>query len=116
CNVGVYYDAGHTGTVNKADIFGANYFGVLVNGDAGIVTVNILNSSIHDIGETPPNGTQHGNAIYYRGFFAVSRVRGTISGNKIWNYQKGGIIANGKGTQVDVVGNVVTGLGHVDFI
>lgn len=116
CNVGVYYDAGHSGTVKKADIFGANYFGVLVNGDAGIVTVNILNSSIHDIGETPLNGTQHGNAIYYRGFYAVSRVRGTISGNKIWNYQKGGIIANGKGTQVEVVGNLVTGAGQVTFI
>jgi hypothetical protein len=40
CNIGVYYDTG-VGTIDQADIFGSNYFGVLVNGDANIVAVNI---------------------------------------------------------------------------
>ncbi len=39
CNIGVYYDAGNTGSIKKAEIFGSNYFGVLVNGDAGSVKV-----------------------------------------------------------------------------
>lgn len=115
CNIGVYYDHG-IGMVNKADIHGANYFGILVNGDAGVVSVDIKNSTIHDIGETPHNGTQHGVAIYYRGFFAVSAVTGNITGNKIFGYQKGGIVANGQGTRVNVMDNVVTGDGHVTFI
>lgn len=117
CNVGVYYDEqGAGGTVKNAEIFGANYFGVLVNGDAGTVNVDIVGSAIHDIGEFPHNGTQHGVAIYYRGFFEVSAVTGKLSGNQIYNYQKGGIVANGMGTQVIITGNTVTGDGHVNYI
>ena len=116
CNVGVYYDAGHSGLVQNADIHGANYFGVLVDGDAGAAAVDVLDSSIHDIGESPLNGAQHGVAIYYRGFFAESNVTGQISGNQITGYQKGGIVANGEGTVVTVSGNTVVGSGHVDFI
>ncbi len=117
CNVGVYYDNnGAGGTVKAAEIFGSNYFGVLVNGDAGAVSVDILSSTIHDIGENPRNGSQHGVAVYYRGFFAVSAATGKISGNQIYGYQKGGIVANGQGTQVAVTHNTVTGDGHVDFI
>lgn len=52
CNIGVYYGAGATGTVNVADIFGANYFGVVNDG----ADINISNSDIHDIGEAPLNG------------------------------------------------------------
>lgn len=29
CNIAVYYDAGASGVVKNADVFGANYFGVL---------------------------------------------------------------------------------------
>src|SRR5437764_978005 len=58
CNIGVYYDHG-TGAVNGANIHGANYFGVVVNGDANAVGVDITNSQIHNIGEMPLNGTQH---------------------------------------------------------
>jgi hypothetical protein len=63
CNIGVYYDNTTTGNVTGANISGANYFGLLVNGDVGTVKVNVTNSAIHDIGETPLNGTQHGTAI-----------------------------------------------------
>lgn len=117
CNVGVYYDhTGAGGTVKGATIHGANYFGVLVNGDGGVVNVDILNSVIEDIGEVPHNGAQHGVAVYYRGFFSVSTVTGKISGNTIRRYQKGGIVANGPGTQVMISDNTVQGDGHVTFI
>jgi hypothetical protein len=55
-------------------------------------------------------------AIYYRGFFDVSSATGKITGNQIYGYQKGGIVANGQGTHVNVSDNVVTGDGHVVFI
>jgi hypothetical protein len=114
CNVGVYYDSTHTGNVTGANIHGANYYGVVVNGDAGAVTTNVKTSSIHDIGETPLNGTQHGNAIYYRAL-GTGTATGVISGNTITNYQKGGITANGKVTAT-ITNNHVTGQGPVDYI
>ena len=114
CNIGVYYDNG-TGSVNKADIYGANYFGVVVNGDVNNVSVNVQNSSIHDIGEYPLNGDQHGVSIYYRGFGAGS-ASGKIWGNTLTNYQKGGIVANGLGTTADIRNNTVTGQGPVNWI
>jgi hypothetical protein len=117
CNIVIYYDnSGAGGTIRNAELFGANYFGVVVNGDAGAVNVDITSSSIHVIGEVPHNGTQHGVAIYYRGFFDVSAATGKITGNQISAYQKGGIVANGQGTHVNITDNVVTGDGHVIFI
>jgi hypothetical protein len=115
CNIAVYYDTG-VGTVDHANIFGSNYFGVLVNGDASIVAVNITNNAIHDIGERPLNGTQHGAGIYYRSFFAGGSATGGVSGNTLTNYQKGGIVANGEGTNVTISGNTVTGQGPVLYI
>ena len=97
-------------------IFGDNYFGVVANGDAGNISLDILNSNIHDIGESPRNGTQHGVGIYWRAFFAAGNVKGRIVGNTITGYQKGGIVTNGVGTQVNIFDNTVTGDGHVNFI
>lgn len=114
CNVGVYYNNG-SGAVNGATIHGANYFGVLVNGDVNQVAVNVQNSTIHDIGETPLNGSQHGVAIYYRDF-GTGATSGQISNNDIYNYQKGGIVTNGTGTSVTVQNNTVTGQGPVNYI
>jgi hypothetical protein len=108
CNIGVYFDTG-TGLINGADIHGANYFGVVVNG----AVVDVTDSSIHDIGETPLNGSQHGVGIYYA---YGSTSSGTIAGNTIWNYQKGGIVANGSGVSVAIRNNVVTGQGPVSWI
>jgi hypothetical protein len=114
CNVGVYFDAYHAGRVDSADVYGANYFGVLVNGDNGPVRVDVQDSFVHHIGEVPHNGAQHGVAIYYRGF--AYSVKGTIQNNWIWDYQKGGIVANGDFADVTITNNYVTGDGHVNFI
>lgn len=114
CNIGVYYDNTTSGNVTNATIFGANYFGVFVNGDVGAVSVNVTGSSIHDIGETPLNGSQHGTGIYYRALGAGS-ASGNVSGNTVSHYQKNGITANGS-VSATITKNVVTGEGPVDYI
>lgn len=115
CNIGVYYDASTpAGNVTAgANIFGANYYGVAVNGDVGSVSVNVTNATIHDIGETPLNGSQHGTAIYYRAFGGAAS--GTISGNTVTHYQKNGITLNGN-VSATVTKNTVTGEGPVPYI
>jgi parallel beta-helix repeat protein len=113
CNVGVYYDNTTSGNVTGANIFGANYFGVVVNGDVGTVSVNVTGSAIHDIGETPLNGSQHGNAIYYRAF--GGSASGTISDNTVTDYQKNGITINGN-VSATIANNTVTGEGPVPYI
>jgi hypothetical protein len=113
CNIGVYYDSTHSGNVTGADIFGANYFGVVVNGDVGAVSVNVTGSTVHDIGETPLNGSQHGTAIYYRALGSGS-ASGTISGNTVTHYQKNGITMNGN-VSAGITKNTVTGEGPVDY-
>lgn len=115
CNIGVYI-SGVDATIDSADISGANYFGVLVNGDSGTPSASITNSNIHDIGESPLNGTQHGVAIYFRSFFLTGSASGTVSNNTLTNYQKGGIVANGQGVNVAITDNIVTGQTAVDYI
>jgi nitrous oxidase accessory protein NosD len=109
CNIGVYYDSTTLpGNVTPgSEIFGATYYGVLVNG----TSVNVTGSSVHDIGETPLNGVQHGNAIVY-----LSGASGTISGNTVSHYQKNGITVRDAGSSASVVNNVVTGEGPVTYI
>jgi hypothetical protein len=131
CNIGVYYDDSTTSaTVNAADISGANYFGVVVNGGTGThaIAVNVTGSAIHGIGETPLNGAQHGNAIFYingstssseddsRTCGATTKTTGTISGNTVSAYQKNGITAKCPGVSVTITGNTVTGAGAVTDI
>jgi hypothetical protein len=113
CNVGVYYDNTTSGNVTGATIFGANYFGVVVNGDVGAVSVDVTGSAIHNIGETPFNGDQHGNAIYYRAF--GGSASGVISGNTVMHYQKNGITVNGN-VSATIANNSVVGEGPVDYI
>jgi hypothetical protein len=115
CNIGVYI-SNVDAKIDIADISGANYFGVVVDGDSGSPSASITNSNIHDIGETPLNGTQHGVGIYFRSFFLTGSASGTISNNTFTNYQKGGIVANGQGVNVAITDNVVTGQGPVDYI
>src|SRR5436190_3121492 len=118
CNIGVYYGPGVTGNIDTAEIFGANYFGV-VNREGN---VTITDSNIHNIGETPFNGAQHGVAVYYATVTFDSNcdtagtTLGTIEGNTISNYQKGGITVNCSGTNATVTDNSVTGLGRVNYI
>jgi hypothetical protein len=115
CNIGVYYDGTVPGNVTGATIFGANYFGVVVNGDAGTPSVNVTGSTIRDIGESPltGQGSQHGTAIYYRAF--GGSASGTISNNTVTNYQKNGITTSGN-VSATVSNNTVTGQGPVSWI
>lgn len=114
CNIGVYIDHGSV-NVNGAEVFGANYFGVVVNDDANVVSTDVVQSSIHDIGEKPLNGTQHGVAVYYRAFMTGKAI-GRIANNNVFKYQKSGISVNGKGASSNIDGNTVTGQGPVDYI
>lgn len=117
CNIGVYYGPDSTGSVSGADVSGANYFGVLVNR----ATVDITKSQIHNIGEVPLNGAQHGNAVVY-----INGATGTISGSTVSKYQKNGITISGKdadnvavaspATDVKVLNNTVTGEGPISYI
>lgn len=121
CNIGIYFGPGVTGTVSGADIHGANYFGVVSHK----ANVNIMNSTIHDIGEIPINGTQHGVAVYYATVdtsptavvcSSTGTTSGLVEGNTISSYQKGGIVANCGGTTMTIRDNTVAGLGPVPFI
>ena len=126
CNIGIFFGPGTSGTVDSSDVSGANYFGILVSGDIvdssgnatspGATSVDVTNSVVHNIGENPFNGTQHGVAIYYRACASGSSATGTISNNAISSYQKGGITVNCPGAAASVSGNTVAGLGPVPYI
>jgi hypothetical protein len=107
CNIGAYFDAANPGSVDGANISGANYYGVLNNGD----NVNVTDSTINGIGESPLNGAQHGNAIVYE-----NGGTGEVSGNTVTHYQKNGITIRGTDTTASVLDNVVTGEGPIDYI
>ncbi|HVA85495.1 MAG TPA: right-handed parallel beta-helix repeat-containing protein [Candidatus Saccharimonadales bacterium] len=117
CNIGVYYGPGTSGSVSGANIFGANYYGVVANA----ASVSVSNTSIHDIGETPLNGDQHGVGVLYTtidqaGTHTGASATGTLSGTTITNYQKNGVVVSGTGAAVTVQGNTVTGQGPVNYI
>lgn len=112
CHIGVYYGPGDSGVVSHADIYGASYFGVVARQAA----VDVLHSSVHDIGDSPNfTGSQHGVAIYFATVNATTSLceagttTGRIVGNKVWRYQKNGITANCDGTSVEIRNNVVAG-------
>jgi hypothetical protein len=117
CNIGVYYGPGTSGSVSDADISGANYYGVVANAAA----VDVTHTSIHDIGETPLNGSQHGVGVLYTtidqaGVSTGSAATGTLSGTTITNYQKNGVVVSGPGASVTVQNNTVTGQGRISYI
>lgn len=117
CNIGVYYAPGTTGTVSDADIHGANYYGVVANA----AHVTVADSQIHDIGESPFNGTQHGVGVLYTtvdqsGAPTGSAATGTLSGSTITGYQKNGVVVSGPRASVTVQDNTVTGQGPVGYI
>jgi hypothetical protein len=117
CNIAVYIDATHPGSVTNADISGTDYYGVVVNG----VAANVTGSKVHRIGDSPFDGMQHGNAILY-----INGASGTISGNSVYDFQKNGITVSGKDannnviskptTSASVTNNTVTGEGPIDYI
>ena len=117
CNIGVYYAPGTSGTVTAANIHGANYYGVVANA----AMVNVTNSSIHNIGEVPFDGTQHGVGVLYTTINQAlgntgPSATGTLSGNTIKLYQKNGVVVSGTGAVVTVQNNTVTGNGKVNYI
>ena len=69
----------------------------------------MADSTIRNIGEDPFNGSQHGVGILYTG------SSGTISGNTVSLYQKGGIVAR-DGGKVVISDNTVTGEGGITYI
>jgi len=112
CDIGVYFATAGSVTAG-AEIFGARYFGVVNDG----TSVTVEGASVHDIGNRPFDGTQHGVGIYF-----TNGGTGTIDGNAVWAYQKGGIVVNGTSatsgaaTTATITNNAVTGLGPVAFI
>jgi hypothetical protein len=106
CDIGVYFATPGSVTAG-AEIFGARYFGVVDDG----TSVTVEGASIHDIGNKPFDGTQHGVGIYF-----TNGGSGGIDGNTVSAYQKGGIVVNGAGTTASVTNNTVSGLGPVVFI
>jgi len=106
CDIGVYF--AKPGSVTPgAQIFGARYFGVVNDG----TSVTVAGASIHDIGNKPFDGTQHGVGIYF-----TNGGSGAVDGSTVSAYQKGGIVVNGAGTTATVTNNTVSGLGPVVFI
>ena len=113
CDIAVYNPT----RVTNANIHGARYYGVVVNGG----NVNTTNSKVHQIGENPFDGTQHGRAILY-----INGASGTISGNKVYDFQKNGIEVRGvtadasthsaTRTSATIANNVITGQGPIDYI
>jgi len=111
CDIGVYNPT----KVINADIHGARFYGVVVNGPS---TVNTTNSRVHQIGETPFDGMQRGRAILY-----INGADGTISGNTVYTFQKNGIevrgmTADGSAPASDtsfatIANNVIVGRGHL---
>ncbi len=102
CDIGVYFGPGARGTVEDAEIFGASLYGVAVIGDAGEVIVDVQDSWIHDVGLV---------GVYYRAYSPFGNASGRVDNTRFERYGKGGIVANGEGTQVAVTGNVVLGAG-----
>jgi len=119
CNIGVYFGPGKNGSLNGATIHGSNYYGVVVQQ----AKVNVKDSNVYQIGETPLNGDQHGVGIYYatvagvtNGDCTTGSTKGTVDGNSVSSYQKAGIVVDCTGSNVTVENNIVQGQGPVNYI
>lgn len=116
CDIGVYYNlAGNGDTLSGVTVENATQYGVFVDDVGGPVNVNVTDDHITNIGDHPFDGVQYGVGIYYYGF-GTAAATGTIDGNTIDQYQKGGIVVNGSQASATVTNNQVTGLGPVNFI
>jgi len=84
------------------------------------VTVSISGATVYNIGAHTgtlftPNGAQYGIGIIYDSGPGGPTAQGTINSTLVYAYQKGGIEAN-HNSNVTTTNNIITGLGHVDFI
>jgi hypothetical protein len=94
-----------TGTLADVCDDGADRLrGILFDGASGSIT----NNEIFNLNQGA-SGCQEGNAIEVRNFGAsLSTIRVTIDGNKVTNYQKTGVVANGD-VDATITDNTVTG-------
>jgi hypothetical protein len=101
-----------TGTLADICDAGADRLrGILFDGASGSIT----NNEVFNLNQGA-SGCQEGNAIEVRNFgSSPSTVRVTIDGNKVTNYQKTGIIANGD-TDATITDNTVTGGAPLSYI
>jgi hypothetical protein len=118
CDVGVFIPNTVSDVTVSATIHDANQYGVFadggVYGEPNATSIAVQGSTVYDIGNHvngvfSPNGVQTGFGVYFS-----AGVTGSITGNTIYNYQKGGIVVfylTGP-----VTDNNVTGLGPVKFI
>lgn len=103
---------------------GTETFGALVLDHASATITNNTVSNISDPVASHLLGCQHGLAILVGAYYwytvdGAGALNGratindaasaTISGNRVWGYQKNGITAKGAGTVVSITGNMVSG-------
>jgi hypothetical protein len=110
CDIGIFYNNSGTATLDNVSVFGAKYYGVLSDG-AAVITNIVDNSSVYDIGDQPLSGAQHGIDVAFR-----DGAGGTLRDSLVYDYQKGGVLATGSGTNVSVLSNVVEGVGPTPLI
>ncbi len=110
CDIGVYIPSGSTVTVT-ATVHDANQVGVFNDGGTATITGStITNTGNHVSGTFSPNGVQTGIGVYFS-----ASATGSIAGNTISQYQKGGIDVRDLDS-VFVTDNTVTGLGPFKLI
>jgi hypothetical protein len=103
--------------IDGLTIHDSTWYGIAIDIQQGVTVSNceIYNIGDHTGSAFTPTGGQHGVAIYY---WSSS---GTASSNTVYEYQKGGIVANNDrdnpaDNTVNILENTVTGFGPVTFI
>src|SRR5947209_5370556 len=104
CDIGVYYNDGAAHSLADTNVFGARYYGILVNHAETSLTFS--HGSAYDTGDKPHGGSQHGVDIGVR-----NGATAEIDNSQIFDYQKGGIVVDGTGSSATVLSNTVRGLG-----
>jgi hypothetical protein len=98
---------------DACDAGGDRLRGILFDGASGIIKDNtVLNINQGASGCQEGNGIEARNTPFDAG---GTDVLVWISGNTVTNYQKTGIVTNGS-VAATIVGNVITGVGPVDYI
>jgi parallel beta-helix repeat protein len=93
-------------------------YGVLVGGPSGDPSLDaeIRHNHITQIHDTPPGGSQNGNAVQVGRQFTGRVGSANVVGNAIDAYQKTGVVVDGPGSSARVRQNDIEGFGSVNFI
>jgi len=118
CDIGDYIATSLT--VSSLTVHDADKYGIFVDSGLGSITVSITGATVYKIGAHTgavftPDGVQKGIGIIYDSGDAGPQATGSIDSSTVYAYQKGGIEVN-RNSNVTTTNNVITGLGHVDFI